>query len=147
MPTGSFSLCLQALVFYAYRPLSFMPTGPFHVCLRALVFVTVLYALLTVLLMICYPWCPRNTARHLVPIQVRFISQVSVITKRFFWVSWFAANMQQPAAVCCSILQYAAVYCSKLQYLAFLLIYPLVYALKPSHHIQKNYLKKRMCDW
>ena len=68
-------------------------------------------------------------------------------TKQFFWVSWFAASMQQPAAECYSILQYAAVYCSKLQYAAFLLIYPLVYALKPSHHIKKNYLEKRMCDW
>ena len=69
-PLWVFSLCLWALS-YAYRPfclclqaLSFMPMG--------LSFATVLCAVLTVSLMICYPLLSCNTACHLVAIQIPF---------------------------------------------------------------------------
>ena len=59
MPKGPFSLCLRAL--------SFMPTGPSFYAYGPFSFVTVLCAVLTVSLMICYPLLSRITAWHLVP--------------------------------------------------------------------------------
>ena len=64
MPSGPFSLCLQAH--------SFMPTGPLFYAYGPSSFVTALHAVLSILLMICYPCFPEIQLDILVPSKIPY---------------------------------------------------------------------------
>ena len=67
-------------------------------------------------------------------IQIIIIQQTSLIKKQFQKGYLIFSNCSQYA----NQLQYAVVYCG----MSHLFLYPLVYDLKPSHHILKNFQRK-----